>query len=84
MPSDADPRDPSTTPRPAEAADSAPTSAPAAGSPQVDEDEDEWRHPPVAPVDERNPLRSLGEAIADTLTGGDRDSSKAAASSSNG
>ena len=34
-----------------------------------DDDGDEWRHPPVAPVDERNPLRSLGNAIADTLTG---------------
>src|SRR5436190_23501701 len=27
-----------------------------------DDDEDEWRHPPVAPVDEANPLRSLGKA----------------------
>jgi hypothetical protein len=34
-----------------------------------DDDEDEWRHPPVAPVDEANPLRSLGKAVGDTLTG---------------
>lgn len=38
-----------------------------------DKDADEWRHPPVAPVDERNPLRSLGKAIADTVTGSDAD-----------
>ena len=38
-----------------------------------EEDEDEWRHPPVAPVDERNPLKSLGEAVADTVTGSDAD-----------
>jgi len=34
-----------------------------------DDDEDEWRHPPVAPVDEANPLRSLGKAVGDTVTG---------------
>jgi hypothetical protein len=36
-----------------------------------DDDEDEWRHAPVAPVDERNPLRSLGNAVGDTVTGSD-------------
>ena len=35
-----------------------------------DDDEDEWRHEPVAPVDERNPLKSLGRAIADVATSG--------------
>jgi len=33
------------------------------------DDEDEWRHEPVAPVDETNPLRSLGKAVGDTITG---------------
>ena len=33
-------------------------------------------HPPVAPVDERNPLKSLGEAVADTVTGSDADTSR--------
>ena len=36
----------------------------------ADDDEDEWRHEPVAPVDERNPLKSLGRAIADVATSG--------------
>ena len=34
----------------------------------ADDDEEEWRHPPVAPIDEHNPLRSLGKAVSDTLT----------------
>ena len=34
------------------------------------DDEDEWRHEPLAPVDERNPLKSLGRAVADVATGG--------------
>lgn len=38
-----------------------------------DAEEDEWRHVPVAPVDEPNPLRSLGKAVGDTLTGSDQD-----------
>ena len=33
------------------------------------DDEEEWRHPPVAPVDEANPLRSIGKAVGDTVTG---------------
>jgi len=33
------------------------------------DDEEEWRHKPVAPVDETNPLRSLGKAVGDTITG---------------
>ncbi len=40
------------------------------------DDEDEWRHEPVAPVDERNPLKSLGRAVADVATGGGEDASK--------
>ena len=36
-------------------------------------DEDEWRHEPVAPVDETDPLKSLGEAVADTITGPSQD-----------
>jgi hypothetical protein len=65
--------------RPTPAADPkrGPPSAPArAGSNADDGDEDEWRHEPVAPVDERNPLKSLGEAVADTLTGGDIDTTR--------
>ena len=38
-----------------------------AGAAKDDED-DEWRHPPIAPVDEGNPLKSLGRAIADVAT----------------
>jgi hypothetical protein len=41
-----------------------------------DEDEDEWRHEPVAPLDERNPLKSLGRAVADVATGGSPDASQ--------
>jgi len=34
-----------------------------------DDDEDEWRHEPIAPIDESNPLRSLGKAVGDAVTG---------------
>ena len=46
----------------------APRNAPSADR-QRDDDDDEWRHEPVAPVDEPNPLRSLGKAVGDTVTG---------------
>ena len=36
----------------------------------ADDDGDRWRHEPVAPVDEENPLKSLGRAVADTITSG--------------
>jgi hypothetical protein len=42
----------------------------------ADEDDDEWRLPPVAPVDEENLLKSLGRSIADAVTGGAEDTSK--------
>jgi len=49
----------------------------AAGRTAVDsDDEDEWRHEPVAPVDERNPLKSLGRAVADVATGGAEDTAQ--------
>jgi len=38
-----------------------------------DDAEEEWRHEPVAPVDEANPLRSLGKAVGETVTGSDAD-----------
>jgi len=41
----------------------------AAGTTSNAADEDEWRHEPVAPVDEGNPLKSLGKAVGDTVTG---------------
>jgi hypothetical protein len=41
-----------------------------------DDDGDAWRHDPVAPVDEPNPLKSLGNAIADTVTGGEKAETK--------
>ena len=44
-------------------------SVPASRATHADDDEDEWRHPPVAPVDESNPLKSLGKAVSDTVTG---------------
>ena len=52
---------------------SATGAAPAEGRRNADEDEDEWRHEPIAPVDEPNPLRSLGKAVGETLTGSDQD-----------
>jgi hypothetical protein len=36
----------------------------------ANDEDDAWRHDPVAPVDEANPLKSVGRAIADTVTGG--------------
>ena len=41
-----------------------------------DDDEDEWRHEPVAPVDEPNPLKSLGRAVADVATSGGASTAK--------
>lgn len=46
----------------------APGSADTSGADE--EDDDAWRHEPVAPIDEQNPLKSLGRAVADTITGG--------------
>ena len=40
----------------------------AAASARATKMSDEWRHEPVAPIDETNPLKSLGRAVADTLT----------------
>ena len=44
-----------------------PTVPPRRGS-GFDDDEEPWRHPPVAPKDQ-NPLDSLGESISETVTG---------------
>jgi hypothetical protein len=33
-----------------------------------DDDEEPWRHPPVAPRDE-DPLKSLGRSVSETVTG---------------
>ena len=41
-----------------------------------DDDGDTWRHAPIAPVDEKNPLKSFGRAVADAATGGAEDTSK--------
>jgi len=49
----------------------------ATGGDDPDSDRDPWRHEPVAPVDERNPLKSLGRAVADTLTDNAEDASEA-------
>jgi hypothetical protein len=46
------------------------------GDAASDDDEDQWRHEPVAPVDEGNPLKSLGHAVADVVTGGAEDTAK--------
>ena len=47
-----------------------PGKRPTSGAERGDEnDEDEWRHEPIAPVDQPNPLRSLGEAVGETVTG---------------
>ena len=47
-----------------------PARARSSGSERADADEEEeWRHEPVAPIDETNPLRSLGKAVGDTVTG---------------
>ncbi|HSC64443.1 MAG TPA: hypothetical protein VLD35_12455 [Caldimonas sp.] len=64
------------TERPARAGQTERRSRADAGSTQRsddDEEDDEWRHEPVAPVDEPNPLRSLGKAVGDTLTGTEPD-----------
>jgi len=36
----------------------------------ADDEDEPWRHDPVAPVDEQNPLKSVGRAVADSITGG--------------
>jgi hypothetical protein len=56
-------------------APSHPTDPPTAepGKRPTEDDEEEWRHEPVAPVDESNPLRSLGKAVGETVTGSDPD-----------
>ena len=41
-----------------------------------DDDEDEWRHEPIAAVNEANPLRSLGKAVGEAVTGSSRDTAK--------
>ena len=62
--------EPATTQSDQDATATAGTSAASERTNADDEDEDEWRHEPVAPVDERNPLKSLGRAIADVATSG--------------
>jgi len=57
------------TPRRAAQAGASSGEARGATGDRNDDDEAEWRHEPVAPVDESNPLKSLGEAVGDTLTG---------------
>jgi hypothetical protein len=44
------------------------TGAPAGTSGAGDDDEEPWRHPPVAPRDE-DPLKSLGRSVSETVTG---------------
>jgi hypothetical protein len=57
--------------RPATDERPSPSRSAAGATPRANADEDEeWRHEPVAPVDERNPLKSFGRAIADVATGG--------------
>ncbi len=58
--------DPGARPSPAPTSSGAPAAQPA------DDDEDPWRHPPVAPRDE-DPLKSLGRAISEPVTGASRD-----------
>jgi len=54
-----------------------PGKRPTSGAKRSDEDdEDEWRHEPVAPVNEANPLRSLGKAVGETVTGSGQDTAK--------
>ena len=45
-----------------------PTSSAVPATHTADDDEDPWRHPPVAPRDE-GPLKSLGRAISEPVTG---------------
>ena len=40
-----------------------------------DDEGEEWRHPPVAPVDQ-GPLDSLGKAVSEIVTGADAEKSK--------
>jgi hypothetical protein len=54
------------------AAPSRPAGAPASGAGPAaegyDDDDEPWRHPPVAPRDE-SPLKSLGRSVSDAVTG---------------
>jgi hypothetical protein len=52
----------------------APSSRPSAGTatPDQGDDDEPWRHAPVAPKDE-NPLKSFGRSISDTVTGSSGD-----------
>ena len=76
MTAPADPRDPPLAETGKRTTDAAGATHDAAASPgdarsNPDDNDDEWRHAPVAPVDEPNPLKSLGQAVADTLTNAD-------------
>ena len=54
---------------PADKPTSVPAAKPAAAQEDnLDENGDEWRHPPVAPKDE-SPLKSFGRSISETVTG---------------
>jgi hypothetical protein len=56
-------------------APAAPSSKPKSNNERWDEDEEPWRHPPVAPVDE-SPLDSLGRAVSDVIVGATPDRAK--------
>jgi hypothetical protein len=43
-----------------------------AGKPGWEDDDEPWRHAPVAPKDE-NPLKSFGRSISETVTGPNED-----------
>jgi len=78
-PTGANPGASARTDRPASDDRATPASGAQAGAPEAaatgakgdrgEDEEEEWRHEPVAPVDESNPLKSLGKAVGDTLTG---------------
>ena len=46
----------------------APSGKPKSNNERWDEDEEPWRHPPVAPVDE-NPIDSLGRSVSEVIVG---------------
>jgi len=46
----------------------APSGKPKSNNERWDEDEEPWRHPPVAPVDE-SPLDSFGRSVSEVILG---------------
>jgi hypothetical protein len=62
------PSSPSQAPASTGSAPGASSGKPKSNNERWDEDEEPWRHPPVAPVDE-SPLDSLGRSVSEAVIG---------------